>query len=262
MDPWAWRHHRFRKRVAMLIGQSAAIRATACFHATAPMEADFIRELGFRAPIAVVHNGVVIPNIDGSTPRVESGRTLLFLSRVHRKKGVDILLRSWRNVQDRFNDWNLCIVGPDCDGYLDEMKRLAASLGTQRVTFTGRVTEKEKREYYRRAELYVLPTHNENWGVTVADALAHGLPGIVSRGAPWSGLEQHRCGWWIDNTVESLTECLRVALAISPSGLAERGQRGREWMQREFSWASAGEMMAATYRWLLNGGAAPEWVLL
>lgn len=262
MDPWAWRHHALRKRVVLALGQSAALRATACFHATAPMEAEAIRELGFRAPVAVVHNGVAVPQMDAPEPRDEAGRTLLFLSRIHPKKGIDILLPAWRNVQDRFPDWNLCIVGPDCDGHLLEMKKLAASLGIRRVAFTGRVPENEKSEYYRRAELYVLPTHADNWAVTVADALAHGIPAIVSRMAPWPGLEKHQCGWWIDNTVDSLTQCLRTALGISPGGLAERGRRGREWVLREFSWAAAGEMMAATYRWMLHGGAAPKWVLL
>jgi glycosyltransferase involved in cell wall biosynthesis len=188
-------------------------------------------------------------------------RTLLFLSRIHPKKGVDVLLRAWRNVQDSNRDWNLVICGPDCNGHLNQMRGLAQSIHAQRVTFTGMIAEDQKSDYYRSAELYVLPTHNDNWAVTVADALAHAVPAIVSRGAPWSGLEQHRCGWWIDNTVDTLTDCLRTALALSPSDLAERGRRGRDWMARDFSWSLAGEMMQSTYRWLVQGGTAPRWVL-
>jgi glycosyltransferase involved in cell wall biosynthesis len=261
MDPWAWRYHHYRKRLLLLAGQAAALRATTCFHATAPMEAEFIRRLGFRNPIAVIHNGVTLPDLDGP-PQNEQKRTLLFLSRIHPKKGVDVLLRAWRNVQDRFHDWNLCVCGPDCNGHLSRMRRLAESINTERVTFTGMIPEERKSGYYRSAQLYVLPTHNDNWAVTVADALAHAVPAIVSRGAPWSGLEQYGCGWWIENTVDMLTDCLRSALALPPSELAEKGRRGRCWMAREFSWPLAGQMMHNTYRWLVHGGPAPQWVLM
>lgn len=262
LDPWAFHHHSFRKRIVWLAGQKANFLASSCIHATADQEYGFIRELGLKPPVAIIPNGVDIPPLYQSMEETLRFRQLLFLARVHAKKGVDILLRSWRNVQDRFGDWELRIVGPDDRGYLPQMRKLAASLGARRVTFTGWIPEKEKTACLRRAELYVLPTHGENWGVSIADALAHGLPAIVGKGAPWSGLETHQCGWWIDNTVESVTECLKIAMALPAEELKLRGSRGRAWMAREFPWTRAAEMMNGTYRWLLDGGATPAWVAL
>jgi glycosyltransferase involved in cell wall biosynthesis len=260
MDEWAWRHHRWRKRVMWLAGQGSAVRAATCFHATAPSEADRVRELGFRGPIAVAPNGVTIPMMETISKPPGPTRSLLFLARVHPKKGVDILLRAWRNVQDRFSDWQLVIVGPDDGGHLPKMKSLAANLGARRVSFEGKIPQSEKSRRFISSELYVLPTHNENWGVSIAEALAHGVPAIVGRGAPWSGLETHGCGWWIENRVESLTETLRTALALSPEELAIMGASGRKWVEECFSWRRVAETMREIYLWLLSRGPRPECV--
>jgi glycosyltransferase involved in cell wall biosynthesis len=260
MDHWAWRHHRWRKRAIWWAGQARAVIAASCLHATAPCELDYIRELGIRAPVAVVPNGVSIPDAEAVRKRPGHRRTLLFLARVHRKKGVDILLRAWRNVQERFGDWQLVIVGPDDGGWLPKMKSLAVELAARRVFFQGKIPQSEKSRYFASSELYVLPTHNENWGVSIAEALAHGVPAIVSRGAPWSGLETNGCGWWIENRVEVLTETLRMALALSPEELAARGASGRRWVEEAFSWNSVAKTMRQVYTWLASGGPMPECV--
>lgn len=260
MDHWAWRRHRWRKRVIWWAGQAKAVKTAACFHATAPCELEYVRDLGIRAPVAIVPNGVTIPDAAAIQKRPGSHRTLLFLARVHRKKGVDILLRAWRNVQDRFADWELVIVGPDDGGWLPQMKALTVEIAARRVSFEGKIPQSEKSRRFAASELYVLPTHSENWGVSIAEALAHGVPAIVSRGAPWSGLESNRCGWWIENSVEALTETLRTALALSSEELASRGAAGRRWVQESFSWSSVAETMRLVYLWLISGGPTPECV--
>lgn len=161
----------------------------------------------------------------------------------------------------RFPDWELRIVGPDNGGYLAEMQALAARLRLERVMFAGTLYGEEKLRAYREASLFVLPTHSENFGMTVAEALAAGTPAIVTKGAPWGGLEQQGAGWWIDIGVDPLVACLEDALSRSPQSLAEMGQNGRGWMEAEFSWAQVGQRMAETYRWILNGGNKPEWVV-
>lgn len=258
MDAWAWEHHRWRKRLVWLAGQGRALRSAACFHATAESEAARVRDLGFRAPVAVVPNGVTVPELNGGPhPSPAGRRTLLFLARVHRKKGVDILLRAWTNVQARFRDWDLVIAGPDDGGYLPKMRLLAEELGARRVTFAGRIPGNLKSYYLQSAELYVLPTHAENWGVSIAEALAHGLPAIVGRGAPWSGIETHGCGWWIESRTAALTETLRQALALPPEDLRALGARGRTWVAEAFSWERVAGTMRDVYLWLLDRGPRP-----
>jgi glycosyltransferase involved in cell wall biosynthesis len=259
LSEWALGRSARIKRVFWSLLQGPAFRHAACFHATAETEFEDIRRAGFRQPVSIIPNGIDVPAL-----QLKSGgrRHLLFLGRVHPKKGVDVLLHAWRKVSQRFTDWDLRIAGPDNEGHLPRMQALAADLRLQRVEFCGPLYGEEKLRAYRDAELFILPTHSENFGMTVAEALAAGTPAIVTRGAPWAGLEEHGAGWWIDIGVDPLVACLDGALSRPRDELAAQGIRGREWMRQEFSWERVGAMMDQTYRWLLSGGDAPACVRL
>jgi glycosyltransferase involved in cell wall biosynthesis len=182
---------------------------------------------------------------------------VLFLGRVHPKKGLDVLLNAWRAIEPRFKDWDLRIVGPDNDGYLHRMKQLAADLGLQRVRFDGPLHGDAKWEAYRAAALFVLPTHSENFGISVAEALAAGTPVIVTKGAPWPQLEAQGAGWWIELGTEALVPALERAIDLGVETLSGMGQAGRAWMIRDYSWSRIGRTMAEVYLWLLRGGSPP-----
>lgn len=96
--------------------------------------------------------------------------------------------------------------------------------------------------------------------MAVAEALAHGLPAIVTKGAPWAGLEKEHCGWWIDIGEAPLVECLRHAMSRRREELETMGRRGRQWMIRDFSWMEIARKMLVTYEWLLGGGSPPDWI--
>jgi glycosyltransferase involved in cell wall biosynthesis len=258
LDPWALRNSKWRKRLMLALLQHRTLDRSDCLHATAYDEYQYIRNRRLKAPVAVIPNGVDIPPLS-IEPR-PSTRRLIFLGRLVPKKRLDVLLRAWSAVSSRFPDWEVRVVGPDERGHQREMMDLAATLRAPRVLFRGPIYGADKWRELASASLFVLPTHTENFGVAVAEALASGVPAIVTQGAPWRGLEREACGWWIEHGVESLTATLEKALATSAEDLATMGRRGREWMQRDFSWIQIGQMMARTYAWLLQGGAAPEWV--
>jgi glycosyltransferase involved in cell wall biosynthesis len=260
LSAWALDRGRWKKRVFWRLMQRSAIDNAVCFHATAESEFDDIRRNGFTQPVCVVPNGIDIPDLfpaDAGTNRV---RKLLFLGRIHPGKGLDILLHAWGEVQRRFSAWELEIVGPDNDGYLAEMRQMASDLRLPRVYFRGPLFGAGKTRAFQDADIFVLPTRTENFGMTVAEALASGTPAIVSRGAPWGGLENHGAGWWIDIGVDPLIACLEQAMEYSPERLMTMGMSGRQWMQEEFSWDRVATMMLGTYRWIRNGGEVPEWV--
>jgi len=263
LSEWAMQSGSPLKRVLWPFLQRPALSAVTCFHATAQSEYEDIRCMGFRQPVAIIPNGVDIPDL---LPKNQGDfRTLLFLGRIHPIKGLDMLLPVWAAVQDRFPEWKLRIVGPDNGGYLSQMRRLAAELGLERVEFAGPLFGAEKLRAYQEADLFVLPTYSENFGIAVAEALAAGTPAIVTKGAPWEGLESHGCGWWIDIGVEALVACLEDALSRSTDELNEMGLRGRTWMEAEYSWNEIGRKMLATYNWLLTGKVLtvrPKWVFL
>lgn len=258
LSTWAFGSGSWIKQLFWPTVQRPALAATSCFHATAESESEDIRRLGFRQPVAVIPNGIDIPEM---TPKSSiDTRTLLFLGRIHPKKGLATLLAAWAAVQQRFPAWRLRIVGPDNRGHLALMRRLADELRLQRVEFADALYGQHKWQAYCQADLFVLPTHSENFGMAIAESLAAGTPAIVTKGAPWGGLVQRGAGWWIDIGVDPLVACLEDALAHSSYSLSEMGLRGRAWMQQDFSWSLMGKKMAATYAWILNGGEAPEWV--
>jgi glycosyltransferase involved in cell wall biosynthesis len=259
LSAWAIQSGSAVKTLFWPLVQRPALAATTCFHATALSEYEDIRRRGFRQPVVIIPNGIDIPDL----PLVRTAkreRTLLFLGRIHPVKGLDLLLPAWRAVQRRFPDWRLRIVGPDNGGYLTTLRRMAQELALERFEFTGPLYGERKWRAYQEADLFVLPTYSENFGMSVAEALAASTPAIVSKGAPWAGLEKHRAGRWIDIGMDALAATLDEALALSPDELATMGRRGRQWMEAEFSWMRVGAKMAESYRWIVQGGIKPVWV--
>jgi glycosyltransferase involved in cell wall biosynthesis len=260
LSDWALNRSRFRKRLVWWGGQKGAVQAADRLHATSEKEGEEIRRFGLHQAIVVVPNGVDVPRRISRPPNARQERTLLFLSRIHPAKNLDRLLVAWAELQGVFPSWRLTIAGPDSGGYARRMRVLARSLGLNRVQFAGEVTGLEKSELLAQADLFVLPTQTENFAIAVAEALAHGTPAIVTRGAPWAGLEAHGCGWWIEHGQAVLTGALRTAMVRSPRELDEMGERGRQWMLRDFSWQGIGDRMLEAYHSLLaeagNGAGA------
>jgi glycosyltransferase involved in cell wall biosynthesis len=187
----------------------------------------------------------------------DSGRVLLSLGRIHPKKGLDRLIRAWVRVESAYPEWRLRIVGPDELGHASQLAALAAELKTQRVSIEGPVAGDAKTAAYREADLFVLPTLNENFGITVAEALAAGTPVIATKGAPWHGLAREGCGWWIDHGVEPLVATLAEAMDMERGVLRAKGAKGRAWMKRDFSWDRVAHDMLDVYGWLSSGSEMP-----
>ena len=261
LSDWALNHSHHKKRIMWLMLQRSAISHAACFHATAESEYEDIRRAGFRKPVSIIPNGISVPSAPLDSPRSQGyPRRLLFLGRIHPIKGLENLLFAWSAVEQRFPDWELEIVGPDNGGYLTRLQALHRELRLSHVHFRMPAFGAQKWQAYQSAELYVLPTYSENFAMTVAESLAAGTPAIVTKGAPWQGLEAHQAGWWIDIGVDPLVACLEEALGCSQEALRKKGVNGQQWMQRDFSWDRIGGMMLETYHWLLNGGEQPAHV--
>lgn len=260
LSPWALSRSRRIKQLLRPL-QWRALSKADLLHATSDAELMQIRALRFTAPVAVIPNGIDLPElVDGKA--ASDPRTLLFLGRIHPTKCVDRLLNAWEALQGQHPDWRLVIAGLGEPAYVRGLQALAASLSLDRVHFSGPIYGGGKSCAYREADLFVLPSHSENFGVAVAEALAHGCPAVVSRGAPWAGLESEGCGWWSDHEVETLVAVLHEAMMLPRDRLAAMGMKGREWMARDFGWDSVAQRMEAAYRWIVHGGARPEWVKL
>ncbi len=249
-----------KKRAFWMLLQGRAFAHAACFHATSEQEYTEIRTFGLSVPVAIIPNGIDVIGIADPAVGAAAYRTALSLGRIHPKKGLDRLLHAWARVEALHPAWRLRIVGPGEQGHDRELRALADALGLSRVSIEGPLYGDHKTEAYYRADLFVLPTLNENFGLTVAEALAAGTPVIATKGAPWSGLEDEGCGWWIDHGVEPLAAALSRAMEMPREALKAMGARGRAWMARDFSWDRVARDMLDMYRWLALGAAPPATV--
>ena len=239
-------------------GQYMALRETDMFHAASMKELLEIRALGYKQPIALVPNGIDVPEVEHK-PFTGERRKLVFFGRIHKTKVVDHLVAAWGNVANKFPEWSLEIAGPDC-GAVPMLKEMIVERNIPRVDFVGELHGIDKYKFLAAADLYVLPSLTENFGITIAEALACGTPVIASHGCPWERLDEKGCGWWIDIGVDALTAQLESTLAQSPKTLEEMGKLGKVWMASEFSWDGIAKKMAKAYRWLCHGGEKPNFI--
>jgi glycosyltransferase involved in cell wall biosynthesis len=250
-----------RKALFWQLLQKSALNEVHCFHATSESEAQEIRSAGLRAPIAVIANGIDVPAEEHLAADDRKGRVALSLGRIHPKKGLATLVRAWARLPHDRSPWTLKLVGPDEGGHAGELRQLAESLGVTNVRIEGPAFGDAKHRLLREADLFVLPTLNENFAMSVAEALAHGTPVISTKGAPWARLVENGCGWWIDQGEDAMVGALVHAMALPDAARRAMGERGRSWMERDFSWAAIGRGMEGVYNWLAGQGPRPATVV-
>jgi len=261
LTSWALNHNRLKKKLAWFVYQKRVLRQAALFHVTSTEERHRLRELGFDQPAALIPNGVQIPDSVQTGKPEDSRCQALFLSRLHPKKGLPMLIEAWAKV--RPDGWKLTLVGPSENGHRGELEeQVRRNKLSDVVTFTGPVSDEEKWSFYRSADLFVLPTYSENFGIVVAESLASEVPVLTTTGTPWKELETHECGWWVDPNAEALTDALKEAMDLSAEERHEMGRRGRTLVEKRYSWQGVAEQMRMAYHWLLTSGALPSCIQL
>ncbi len=260
LEPWALDFKSWKKKLAWRLWVGRDLNKVTAFCATAQKEAENLRQLGFRQPIAIIPNGIDIEPAFGSQKTDNRHiRQALFLSRVHPVKGVCELVEAWAKV--RPIGWELVIAGPDEDGHATEVRSCISRYGLDSVVrLIGPIDGEAKWRLYQESDFFVLPTFSENFGIVVAEALAMGTPVITTKGAPWDGLVQHNCGWWIDIGVEPLVQALGDATALRAEMLSAMGARGRHFVGQSFAWERIAEKMQKFYLWLLGQTEKPDFV--
>ena len=290
-EPWALQQKWLQKQMARWWFQDRILRDAACLHVNSNQEAGYLRKLGFKPPIAVIPVGVDLENIEKLKAEmlksVVSGQSsvvsrpisgqldgrpfVLYLSRLHPKKGLDLLIRAWSKLQSgkgsapcaspsalRASDWRLVIAGTGSPEYVSECRQLAERLGIAgQCLWAGHVDESQKSWLFSHAQCYVLPTSSENFGNVVAEALSHGTPVITTHHTPWTDLPKHHCGWIINNTETELCRALEEAMQLDAKTRKEMGNSGRELVRHKYSLDLACQNILAVYAWVLGGGPRP-----
>jgi glycosyltransferase involved in cell wall biosynthesis len=213
-------------------------------HVTSPQEAEESSICISNATPVTIENGVDMPAVLPAREWQPGGRLrMLYIGRLDPKKGIENLLRAIAALGDNLIQLRIC--GGGAPEYVRSLVDLSLQLGAERnVEFVGTVLGKDKTTAFAQADLCILPSHTENFGMVVAEALAHGTPVIASRNTPWSQLETHGAGFWVANDPESLAGAISRA---RQANLQTMGQAGREWMSRSYGWGPIAQRMLEAY---------------
>lgn len=256
LEPWSLRQKWLKKRIARFLYQDRDLKFAAALHATAMSEADQFRHLGFRNECIVSPNGVNVPAVMPKRTSGNDKRRALFMSRMHAKKGVLELVESWGRVRPL--GWSCELVYTvGCDeerAYEACVKSRVQELGlSDCFVFTGPLDDDKKWDAYGRADLFVLPTYSENFGIVVAEALWAGVPVITTKGTPWSKLVDRDCGWWVELPPKgSLDIALREATHCPVDELRRKGARGRSLVSESYTWGAVCKSVVRGYRRILE----------
>lgn len=262
MSEWAVSRNSWKKKLAWYAYQQKDLLSATAFHVTSELEAEDVRRVGLSQPVAVIPNGITFPRADVARERRVGTRRMLFLSRIHPKKGLIELIQAWKKTTNT-QGWELVLVGPDEGGYAATVQNEIDAVGLRdQIRLEPPVTDAEKWQTYAKADVFVLPSFSENFGLVIAEALAAGLPVLTTTGTPWNDLIHRGCGWWVAPTVAELHHALEEILAMPSDALDQMGMRGSDWVRQQFQWSTVAAMMSEFYDWILNPSSAtvPEFV--
>lgn len=246
LHPTALQFKRWKKCLAWHTYQSRLLKVASGFHVTSHDEYEHIRNLGFKQPIAIVPNGIDVPELARVWGSSKHPSVVLYLGRIHEYKGVIELLHAWKRCSR--DDWLMRFAGPIEPAFRDEFLALVQALGlTKTVELHPPVSAAKKWDMLREASVLVLPSRSENFGTVVAEALAVGVPVIASSGTPWSELVPRMCGWWIAPEPSTLATTLSEAMSLPTGELESMGHRGRNWMLSSFAWPSLVQRLLSFY---------------
>ncbi len=266
LDPWALAHSGAKKRLAGALFQDRHLAGAACLHSLCAAETKALRAYGLRNPVCEVPNGVG-PAPEGDPSRAPWARiwdpgtpVLLFLGRLHPKKGLDPLLRAWARLPKtgRVGSWRLAVAGWDQGGHAAELGALARELGLgERVLLTGPLFGQAKADAFKASAAFVLPSLSEGLPVAVLEAWSHGLPALLS--AACNLPEGFRAGAAAETPTDpaGLAAALEGFLGRPPAELAGMGRKALDLVEARFRWGRVARDLAEVYAWILGGGPRP-----
>ena len=263
LEPWALQTGKFKKKLGLWLYQYEDLAHATCLHATAKSEADTIRALGLKNPIAIIPNGINLSEYSISTHNEKKAQhTLLFLSRIHPIKGIEFLIEAWSKLENSLKQhWIIRIVGNGDQHYMNSLKELINQKGLSKEIFIeGPLFYDDKIKAFKEADLFVLPTFSENFGIVILEALASGVPVITTKGAPWVELEENNAGWWIEIGVDPLVETLKKALKLTNSDRHLMGINGRALAESKYSINAVAKKMMELYYWVEGKMPPPSFI--
>ena len=249
LEPWIIkRHYWTRKLPALLLYQKAAIQNADCLQATAESEKENLLKLGYNSNIKIVKLGIDAESITMKTSW-KKNKQILFLSRVHVKKGINYLIDAVDVLQKELKGYKILVAGEGDADYITTLKQQIAGNGLQEIIqLIGGVYGDTKWKLFQTSDFFVLPTNSENFGLAIAESLASGTPVITTVGTPWNDLNTSNAGAWIEIGTQPLVDTLRRFLSLSDEELEIMGKNGRKLIENKYSAKVMAEEMMEVYQ--------------
>jgi glycosyltransferase involved in cell wall biosynthesis len=271
LEPWAMKNSGWKKQLVGRWFQFKDLETASCIHVNSLPEAKGIRELGLTQPIAVIPNGVELDPIssadDGTEflkthPSLAGKKLILFISRLHQKKGLGHLVDAWAKVADGFTDWHLVIAGPD-DGFEAETRqRIAATNVESRTSLVGRLDGTLKYSAFRAASAYTLPSFSEGFSMSLLEGLASGLPATMTPGCNFPEAPASGAAILHEPNIDSTANALTNLLSKSDAERKEMGKSGAALVQSGYTWDAVAAKTMQLYDWLGKNNEAPDFVII
>lgn len=261
LEPWSLSQKKWKKKLAWWLYQRNDVQKSVCVFTTAKMEAEHVTNLGITTCKGVIPNGIETDSYPCKTSIDVVKKQVLFLSRVHVKKGIEVLFDAWKRIHSEFADWRLLVVGNGEAEYIQSLERRVECLDLKdSIRILPPVFGNDKIRLYQESALFCLPSYSENFGMVIAEAMSCGTPVITTTNCPWEILNETNTGWCIDLSVDNLEHALREAMWMDANALYDMGQKASKLIFDNFDYRSVTRKTLRLYEWLLNGGEKPEFV--
>lgn len=228
------------------------IMNASCLHVTCRQEMQFVREFGYKGPVALIANPVVLPTSPCAKRTLKARKAFGFLGRLHPIKKVENLFYGDALMGTRQDEFEIWIMGGGLPAYEEFLKSEVKRLGLKNVKFLGFVNGQEKYERLAQLSALFVPSDFENFGMIVTEALSVGTPVMASLGTPWEDLNTYHCGWWKDRKPEDIAEVMKQVLDMPQEDLDAMGERGNVLVKEKFASDKVAKQMMELYTWLLH----------
>ena len=260
LEPWALSYKAKKKRLYYHLIDKPALQKASAIHTLVTSEANHIRSLGIKSPTAIVPNGIdyqeIVEKIDSNVfyqqyPQTKSKTLILFLGRIDPKKGLDLLAFAFGKVYRQFPNTHLIVAGPDSINYLPQVKNLfVKNKCIKAVTFTGMLTGELKKSALAAANLYVAPSYSEGFSMSVLEAMASGLPCVITTGCNFPEAAEAQAAKVVEINEEAIATALINCLNY-PQQAQEMGDRAKEFILQNYTWDNAAQKLIQTYQNIL-----------
>ena len=250
--PEALTYSKWKKRIFMQLWFKKDLQYATCLHATCKQELEHIRNFGLKNPVAVIPNPIIISG--ETTIEKQPKKQIGFIGRLHSIKNIETLIHAFDRAKT--DEYELVIMGGGDTEYVQMLKNISK----KNIKFVGFLEGKAKDNIISDFSYIILPSHSENFGMVVPEALIKGIPVIASKGTPWEELNTYHCGWWVDNDVDTLAATIETAINTPENERQQMGENGRRLVMENYSQEVVAKKMIQLYEWILKGGEKPDFV--